>query len=54
MRKKLLLLALAIPLALAGFACDDADNAGRDCGSVDSDDCQVGPGDGVDEPGPLR
>lgn len=47
----------AVSLMLAGVACDDANKNGRhDCnsGSYDQDDCRIGPGDGVDEPGPLR
>lgn len=52
MRKKLALLGLALPLMLAGVACDDAPSDGGT--SIDEDDHRLGPGDGVDEVGPGR
>lgn len=49
-----------LPLALAGLlfagvasACDDAPR-GRCDKVVDQDDCRLGPGDGINERGPLR
>ena len=51
MRRKLAVLGLALPLLLAGVACDDAPSNEN---QIDEDDGRFGPGDGVDEPGPLR
>ena len=49
---KKLLSALAVTgLMFAGVACDDAP---EDPNRLDEDDGRFGPGDGVDEPGPLR
>lgn len=50
-RRKLATLGLVLPLMLVGVACDDAPT---DHNRIDEDDGRLGPGDGVDEPGPLR
>jgi hypothetical protein len=50
-RKKLAILGLALPLILVGVACDDAPSNNN---KIDEDDGRFGPGDGVDEVGPLR
>lgn len=50
MRKVLTALMVA-SLGLVGIACDDAPD---DRTKIDEDDRRVGPGDGVDEPGPGR
>lgn len=51
MKKKLAILGLSLPLILVGVACDDAPERSD---KIDEDDGRFGPGDGVDEPGPLR
>ena len=50
MRKVLTALAVT-GLMFTGVACDDAP---EDPNRIDEDDGRVGPGDGVDEPGPGR
>lgn len=57
MRRKLAVLGIALPIMLLGIACDDAPKGS--CNNdhstkVDEDDCKIGPGDGVNEPGPGR
>ena len=56
MRKMLAVALASSVLMLGGVACDD-NEAAKDNGTggiIDDDDTNVGPGDGVDEPGPLR
>lgn len=50
-RRKMAALGLAVPLMLMGVACDDAPDNPTE---LDEDDDRFGPGDGVNEPGPLR
>lgn len=58
MRRTICLLAAGLLFAGVATACDDANKHGRyDCtkpSGIDTDDCRFGPGDGVDEPGPMR
>lgn len=54
---KRVLALVAAGLIAAGFvsACDDAPRGSCDKPSrIDTDDCRPGPGDGVNERGPLR
>lgn len=53
MRRTLCLLAAGLLFAGVATACDDAPKGSCDK-VIDRDDCRLGPGDGVDERGPLR